>query len=124
MATVLLVDDHPAILEHGARWLERMLPGLRVLKAASGAEGLAVAHAASPDLVLLDLALGDMNGFDLIEPLRAGPKPPAIVIYTGQSDDATMRRAEKMGVAGLLWKTDIASETIAVAVRTMLEGGT
>ena len=74
--------------------------------------------------MLLDLFLGDMNGFDLIGPLRAGPKPPAIVIYTGQSDDATMRRAEKMGVAGLLWKTDIASETIAVAVRTMLEGGT
>jgi DNA-binding NarL/FixJ family response regulator len=124
MATVLLVDDHSAIVEHRALWLERMLPGLRVLEATTGVEGLAVARATAPDLVLLDLSLGDMNGFDLIEPLRAGPKPPGIVIFTGHDDDRTLRRVEKMAVAGLLWKPDIANEVIAVAVRTILEGGT
>lgn len=124
MATVLLIDDHPAILEHGGRWLERMLPGLRVFKATSGTEGLAVARAAAPDLVLLDLSLGDMSGFDLIEPLRAATKPPGIAIFTGNHDDRTLRRIEQMEVAGLLWKTDIADEAIGRVVRTMLEGGT
>jgi len=62
-ATVLVVDDHPFIVNYSALLLEQALPGVRVLKAANGAEALALTFSCEPDLVLLDITLRMVTGW-------------------------------------------------------------
>ena len=65
---VLVVDDYDEIRLVTRRALESF--GYRVLEAASGAEAVRVAQAESPDLILLDLSMPNMDGFATIHQLR------------------------------------------------------
>ena len=66
--TVLVVDDYDDVRLVTRRALESF--GYRVLEAASGAEAVKVAHADSPDLILMDLSMPAMDGFATIHQLR------------------------------------------------------
>jgi DNA-binding NarL/FixJ family response regulator len=124
VTTVLFIEDHLAIIEYGSQQLRAASPRLRLLTAATGAEGLALSRAHAPDVVLLDLSLPDGDGLDLIGTLRTGPQPPAVVIFTGRSDDAMLRRLELAGVAGVLWKGSDAGTEMVDAVQRVLAGET
>lgn len=124
MPTVLCIEDHPAVLEHALYFLERVTPRLRCVTAGSGREGLALARAHTPEVVLLDLALPDGDGLELIEPLRNTPRAPAIMVYTGNREDATLRRLEGLGIAGLLWKGGVVGADLVQAVEGILAGET
>lgn len=71
--SVLIVDDHPSFRASARRMLEAS--GYTVVgEAADGAEAIAAAGALGPDLVLLDVQLPDLNGFEVAERLAAlGP---------------------------------------------------
>ena len=71
MPTVLCIEAQPAVAEHARHFLEQVTPRLRFVTAGSGREGMALARAHTPEVVLLDLALPDGDGLELIEPLRA-----------------------------------------------------
>jgi two-component system, cell cycle response regulator DivK len=66
--TVLVVDDYDEVRDLTKRVLESF--GYRVVEAASGAEAVRVAQADSPDLILLDLSMPNMDGFATIHQLR------------------------------------------------------
>lgn len=68
---ILVVDDEPDVRELSARTLTRA--GFRVTTAGSGEEGLEAARRQVPDLILLDVVLGDMDGRDVCRKLRAMP---------------------------------------------------
>jgi|ERR1051325_6006279 len=51
----------------------------------SGAAGLAAARAQRPDLVLLDVGLGDMDGIEVAEELARDPSPPTVVLTSGRA---------------------------------------
>lgn len=70
MATVLVVEDAPASLALVTKLL--LSAGHRVLSAATGTEGVALALEHRPDLVLLDLRLPDVDGWEVLRRLRAG----------------------------------------------------
>ena len=95
----------------------------KIVTAESGAEGLAAAHEAGPDVVLLDLSFKDADGFDLIGSLRSNPKPPAIIVFTGKCDAGTVRKIKQAGVAGVFSKLDSAGSAWVTAVREVLAGG-
>src|SRR3954470_9697232 len=69
-STLLVVDDEPRIVEFLAENLRA--DDYAVLTAATGAEALEMLGHARPDLVLLDVVLPDMSGFDLCRTLRSG----------------------------------------------------
>jgi two-component system KDP operon response regulator KdpE len=74
---VLIIDDEPQIL----RALRAILSvQFRVASAASGEEGLTLAAASPPDVVILDLGLPDMDGIDVCAHLRQGSHVPIIVL--------------------------------------------
>lgn len=81
METVLVVEDARDIRELLRRHLERA--GLSVLVASTGAEGLAKLEETEPDLLLLGLALPDIDGGVLLE--RARPDIPVVVLAAGSS---------------------------------------
>ena len=84
---VLLVDDEP-LARAGLRAILREEHDVAVVgESGSGAEAVAAIEALAPDLVFLDIALPDLDGFDVVE--RMAPEQrPAIVFVTAHSDQA------------------------------------
>ncbi len=72
---VLIVEDEDSIAEPLARGLER--EGFQVARVATGGDAL---RAAEPDVILLDLRLPDMDGFDVCRELRARSRVPVIMV--------------------------------------------
>src|SRR6202790_2809791 len=78
-ARLLVVDDEPTILELLSGSLR--FAGFDVVTAASGAEALRVSAAVRPDLILLDVMMPDVDGFEVIQRIRSGgPRVPVIFL--------------------------------------------
>jgi signal transduction histidine kinase/CheY-like chemotaxis protein len=90
--SVMVVDDEPA----NRNWLMRILEpaGFEVIEASGGREAIELAKAKPPDLVLLDLMMPDVTGFDVVEALRADPKTSQtpIMILTARHLTETDKR--------------------------------
>lgn len=78
MATILLVEDNEMNRDMLSRRLERK--GYPVLIAVDGAEGVAMAQAHKPDLILMDMSLPVMDGWEATRQIRANPDLRAIPI--------------------------------------------
>ncbi|MDQ6736269.1 MAG: response regulator, partial [Gemmatimonadota bacterium] len=96
---ILVVDDEPDIVALVAYHLARA--GYAVSTASSGPEGLAKASAELPALVVLDLMLPGMSGFDVLERLKGNPATSQIAVLT-----LTARREEPDRVRGLTLGAD------------------
>ncbi len=101
---VLVVDDEEEI----RTLIERSLRvnGFQVRGAGTGREALERALEEAPDLILLDLMLPDMSGWDVFARLRESPKTAQtpIVILSAHGDPASVREAQRLGVAAFLSK--------------------
>ncbi len=122
MIRVLLVDDH-AILRQGVRELLAAAGDIEVVgEAGTAGEAIAAAQALRPDVVLLDVALPDRNGIEVIEDLKrahAGAGVLALSMYPAAQYAVAAVRA---GAAGYLPKATDSSEVLA-AVRQVAAGG-
>ncbi|HEX5983081.1 MAG TPA: response regulator transcription factor [Solirubrobacterales bacterium] len=93
--TVLVVDDEPTITEIVARYLERA--GYRTATAETGPQALQRASECDPDLVVLDLMLPELDGFEVLRQLQeeeTGRTPVILLTAKGEHDDrlAGLRR--------------------------------
>jgi len=93
-ARILVVDDEPQIRKFLRLGLEGN--GYRVLEASSGADALREAVAHQPELVVLDLGLPDMEGFDVLRALREWSRAPVLVLSV-RSRELEKVRAFDMG---------------------------
>ena len=84
--TVLIVEDERAIVEILKFNLRR--EGYETLEALDGAEGLELAQTADPDLILLDVMLPRMNGFDICAALRKAGSVVPIIMLTAREEEA------------------------------------
>jgi two-component system KDP operon response regulator KdpE len=89
MTTVLIVEDDRGLLR--ALAMNLTARGYEVVEAVDGSGGLLAASTASPDVILLDLGLPDLSGFDVIRGVRAYSAVPVVVVSarTGSSDKVT-----------------------------------
>lgn len=76
--TILLVEDNDASADMLSRRLTRR--GFRVIVAPSGREGLALAAQEHPDVILMDLSLPDLDGWETTRRLKANPSTVAIPV--------------------------------------------
>src|SRR5258708_9405001 len=86
----LLIDDEPKIRRFLRAGFE--LDGFSVIEAESAADGLKAATFSTPDLVILDLALPDLHGTEVLERLRSCSNVPIIVLPIGSSEYEKVRR--------------------------------
>jgi signal transduction histidine kinase/CheY-like chemotaxis protein len=102
--TVLYIEDHPANIALMRQVMPALGPALHV--AETGAEGLALARDLMPDLILLDLHLPDMDGFQVKAALAADPltRGVPVVALTAGAGCADARRGRKAGFADWLTK--------------------
>lgn len=101
MATLLIVDDEPGIANAFATFFERS-GGHEVHRAHTGGEGLALAEQLDPDVVLLDLRLPDMTGFDVLARLRE--RGTVVIMITGYGDIPLAVQALQAGAENFLTK--------------------
>src|SRR6059058_2608697 len=97
----IVVDDHAAFRTSARRLLE--LSGFDVVgEAGDGASG--------PELVLLDIALPDMSGFDVADALAGGPA--AVVLVSSRDRKDLGRRARVSGALGFIPKDQLSEESL------------
>lgn len=119
--TVLLVDDHP-LLRQGITRVLMDEPDLEVVgQAATVEEALDATRELEPDAVVLDLALGDDDGFDAISRLRRADGRPPILVLSMFDELVYAERCLRAGASGYVMKEE-ASETLVKAIRTVLQG--
>jgi DNA-binding NarL/FixJ family response regulator len=112
--TVLIVDDHAAFRSAARKLLEG--EDFEVVgEAADGASGVDLARQLQPDLVLLDVVLPDLSGFDVAEKLSAGPSKVVLVSSRGRSDFGP--RLLRSPALGFVSKDQLSGERI----RALLE---
>jgi DNA-binding response OmpR family regulator len=116
MTSILVIEDDPSIRTALEQWLADA--GHTVLTAATGIAGLEAVLGDSPDLVLLDLGLPDVDGITIIGMVRAASTVPIIVI-TAMDDDPTMVRALDAGADDYVVKP-FGLEQVSARVRAVL----
>jgi CheY-like chemotaxis protein len=102
--TILVVDD-----EEDIRFLTRQmlrLNGYEVLEAPSGEEALDILKGATPDLMLLDIRMKGIDGFEVLNRVRLSPNHSRlpIVMMSAHSSPSTLERAAKEGSSRYLIK--------------------
>lgn len=102
MPTLLVVDDEPSILHFFRRAFD--LPEVRLLTAETAAAGLAAVRAEQPDVVILDVNLGDASGLELFQQIRAVDSRIPVIFITGHGTTATAIEAMQLGAYEYLLK--------------------
>ena len=117
----MIVDDHP-LYQRGLSSLLSTQPDLQlVATAGSAAEAMLCATASSPDVVLLDLRLPDVEGTDAVQNLSRLSPNLKIVIVSSHEGDAMVKRAMAAGARGYVSKNASAEELLSV-IRSVQEG--
>jgi len=117
---VLYVEDEPDIRAVAIEFLLRR-EGFEVLVASDGEEALAKVRAERPDLVLLDVMMPRMNGFDVCQALRADPDlgGTRILMLTAKGRDTEVSKGLGLGADGYMTKPFSTKELLA-EVRKLL----
>jgi PAS domain S-box-containing protein len=92
--TILIVDDEVPTLEYLSELIRGQ--GFEVTCASGGRAGVDIALDSQPDLILLDLMMPDLNGFDVVSTLRAHPRGEHIPILILTAKDLTAEDAERL----------------------------
>jgi DNA-binding NarL/FixJ family response regulator len=114
--SVLIVDDHDGFRTQVRALLDAA--GYEVVgEAGDGTSGVEEATRLAPDLVLLDVQLPDMSGFDVARRLRERGTEPAIVLISSRDRSDYGSRIERSGADGFISKGDLSAR----AIRSILE---
>jgi DNA-binding NarL/FixJ family response regulator len=116
MIRVLLVDDQP-VVRRGLRVLFRLEPDLQVVgEASTGTEALALAQTLTPDVVLMDIEMPEMDGIEATAALRRVVPQSAVVILSIHDDAQTRGRAQAAGAVAFVEKRG-ATDALLSAMR-------
>lgn len=99
--TVLVVDDEPHMVEFISMNLQ--LEGVRVMQASNGYEALEKAAKDSPDLVILDIMMPDMDGFETLERLRENSAVP-VIFLSAKNEEVDRIRGLDLGADDYITK--------------------
>jgi len=101
---VLVVDDDEGVREFVRANLE--LEGYLVREAASAAEGLTALEREPPDLILLDVMMPEVDGWEMLRQVqeRFGPGAVPVIVFSGQVEERAVDEAETRGARGFLGK--------------------
>lgn len=116
---ILLVDDEPSIVKMVGKRLE--VEGFEVLLAMDGQMGLTMAQTEKPDLIILDLMLPTLNGYEVCTMLKQDTRHQQIpiVIFTAKTQEKDEKMALECGANGFVRKPFRAQELIE-KVQTLL----
>jgi PAS domain S-box-containing protein len=119
--SVLIIDDDPLILE----LMEVVLrpEGFEVLKARDGRHGLQIARERNPDLVLLDLLMPEMNGFEVVDEMHGCPETAAIPIVVLTNKSLSREEKDRLNgrIIAIRQKNEFNRADFVAQVRSLLK---
>lgn len=124
MAKILLVEDDQSLREiYGIRLTAE---GYEIVPAGDGEEALAVAVRERPDLIISDVMMPKISGFDMLDILRSTPetKDIKVIMMTALSSDDQRERGERLGADRFLVKSQVGIEDVVNAVHEVLDQNT
>ena len=118
---ILLADDH-TVVRDGLRALLEKQPDMAVVgEASDGRESVRLAEEQVPDVVVMDIAMPNMNGIEATRRILAANPRVAVVILSMHQDESYVLRSLKAGARGYLLKDSLRSDVID-AIRTVARG--
>lgn len=121
MAKILLVEDDVNLRDiYSARFAAEKYT---VITASDGEEALATAVRERPDLIVLDVMMPKISGFDVLDILRSTPetKGTKVIMMTALSQQTDQTRGEALGVNKYLIKSQVSLEDVMNSVKELLE---
>ncbi len=100
---VVVVDDSPEIIEVVSLCFQLRWGGADMISAATGAKGLELIEAENPDVVILDIGLPDMDGFQVLRELRRFSQVPVIML-TVRGEDTDVAKGLELGADDYITK--------------------
>lgn len=113
--TILIVEDDQFLSDILKQQLTEA--GFTALHAKDGEDGLAQFQKEKPDLIILDLILPRMNGFDFLETVREKAKTLPVIVLSNLGQDSDKEQCAKLGVKTYFVKTDVSLDQIVDAVK-------
>ena len=124
MAKILLVEDDQSLREiYGIRLTAE---GYEIVPAGDGEQALALAVKEKPDLIISDVMMPKISGFDMLDILRSTPetKDIKVIMMTALSSDEQRERGESLGADRFLVKSQVGIEDVVNAVHEVLDQNT
>jgi DNA-binding response OmpR family regulator len=119
MSTILVVDDTALAREAVSKLLE--YEGFKVLRAQHGRDAWAMMYDNTPDLILLDLMMPEMDGITLLRMIRRSDRWEnlPVVVLTGATDDQKLiQRARELKIQDLIPKASFGFDDLLLRIRT------
>ena len=119
---VLLADDQP-LVRAGLRMILSAEPDLEIVgEARDGRDAVEQCERLSPDVVLMDVRMPEVDGIEATRAVTALPDPPRVLVLTTFDLDEVVYDALRAGASGFLLK-DAPEERLTTAIRVVAEGG-
>jgi two-component system, OmpR family, alkaline phosphatase synthesis response regulator PhoP len=121
---LLIVEDEPLLGNLLKQRFEK--EGIEVILARDGEEALNILRSTKPDLILLDIILPKISGFELLETMSADPnveKAP-VIITSNLGQDSDVKKGQSLGAIEYFVKAKISIEELVGHVKSVLESGT
>lgn len=119
---VMLADDHQVVREGLRLFLSEAPDGFEVVaEAANGREAVGLAEELLPDVILMDLAMPELDGIGTLKELKARGVPSRVLILTTFIDEGRVKEAVEAGAVGYLLK-DVERHDLLAAIRNAHEG--
>jgi two-component system nitrate/nitrite response regulator NarL len=119
--TIIIVDDHPLFRKGVIQLIDIADEFDLVGEASSGEEGIELAYAKKPDLILLDLNMKDMSGIEVLKVLKAADLDSRIIMLTVSDSADDLVAALRAGADGYLLK-DMEPEDLIVSLKNAAQG--
>jgi len=116
---VLLIDDNPDFLEGVSAWLTRDPAFELAGVAGSGGEALTQVENLEPDVVLMDVAMPYVNGFEATRRIKSKPGAPLVILLTFHDSETARVEALAAGADGFVPKTKV-TEDLTRVIRSLL----
>lgn len=118
---ILIIEDDEFLRALTAKRLEK--EGFKVSAAVDGESGLAAVAELRPTLVLLDLLLPGVNGFEVLERLKTNPelKTIPVIVFSNLGERADIERAQQLGADDFLIKANFTLDDVMVKINNKLK---
>jgi DNA-binding NarL/FixJ family response regulator len=120
-SNLLIVDDHRVFCQ-GLEAVFAAEPDFEPMAVSNPDQVLGIVAAWRPDVVMMDLRLGEVSGVDLTRQIAALPSPPAVVVLTAYGDIAAALDAVRAGAVGFVAKNASVEQVISAARAAVLGG--
>ena len=117
MSKLLIVDDEIDVREFAKNFFKKR--NINVLTASTGVEALDIISHETPDLVLLDIRMEEMNGVEVLRKLRQEKNGIKVIMVTGVEDENTIKETEALGINGYIHKPLVLDELEKIVLKEL-----